>query len=76
MKEATLNPKAIENTRQPLKPFTITNICMPQKLEEVIAQVHFLASAYFLRCGISGSVPLEIATKELEYRRISHGVVG
>ena len=38
---------------------------MPQKLGEVIAQTHFLASAQLLRCGINGDVPPQIETKGL-----------
>lgn len=45
-----------KNSRQPLKHFSIANICLPQKLGKVIAQLHFLASAYLLQCGISGNV--------------------
>ena len=66
-------PRTIENSRQPLKPFTISNICLPQKLGEVIAQIHFLASAYFLQCGNSGNVPHEIATKGLLLDKNSGG---
>ena len=58
-------PKAIENSRQNLTSSQITNVCMPQKLGEVIAQTHFLASAELFRCGINGNVPLQIETKGL-----------
>ena len=58
-------PTVIENSKKDLTPFEIRNVCMPQKLREVIAQVHFLASAEFLRCGINGNVPLEVETKGL-----------
>ena len=46
-------------------PFQITNVCIPQKIGEVIAQIHFLASAEFLRCGNQGNTPQEIHSKGL-----------
>ena len=48
-----------------MKPASVDNICLPLKLGELIAQTHFLASAYFMRCGVNGDVPDEIVTKGL-----------
>ena len=58
-------PKVIENSKQPLPSYQIMNVSMPQKLGEVIAQTHFLASAELLRCGINGDVPPQVETKGL-----------
>ena len=58
-------PRVIENSKQVMKPFSICHICLPQKLGEVIAQTHFLASAYLLRYRIEGNVPDEISAKGL-----------
>ena len=55
----------IKNTKQPLQPCQINNICVPQKLGEVVAQVHFLAAATFLWYGLNGDVPSEVKAKGL-----------
>ena len=48
-----------------MKPISISHICLPQKLGEVIAQTYFLASAWLLSYGIEGNVPDEIVAKGL-----------
>ena len=41
---------------------------MPQKLGDVIAQAHLMASATFLHCGISGDMPTTLESKGLFFR--------
>jgi len=53
-------PKSIENSKQPLCSYMVNNICLPQKLGEAISQAHFILSAYFLRCYLSGGTMPEI----------------
>ena len=66
-------PRVIENSRQVMKPISISHICLPQKLGEVIAQTHFLASACLLRYCIKGNVPDEIVTKGLLFDKNTGG---
>jgi len=57
--------RVIENSRQSLKSYQISGISLPQKLGEVIAQVHFLASTAFLQYRVNGDVPYCIGSKAL-----------
>lgn len=59
--------RVIENTKKPLEYVTAKNICMPQKLGQVVAQAHFLASAAFLQFAIAPEkeLPSEVTSKAL-----------
>ena len=63
----------IENSRQITQPFVLRNLYLPDKLAELIAQTHFLAAPYFLRCGVKGEAPQEIITKGLLLDKTSGG---
>jgi len=57
--------KVLENSKQCLKPYKISNIYIPQKLGKVITQLHFLTLVSLLHCGASGVVPPTIKSKGL-----------
>lgn len=67
------NVRVVENSRQTLSVFQIRDVCVPQKLGEVIAQVHFVVSAQLLRFGLKGSFPSAITAKGLLIDKNSGG---
>ena len=71
--ELEIVPKVLENSRQPLQ---VCQIKKYQKLGEVIAQVHFIALATFLDCGISGNMPSTLESKGMLIDKVPRFTIG